>query len=178
MSETNRNLIGLGLTSLTAVVVTVSVWTATKKRVILSNVSPVCKRSIVPPTEWIDQGAFEVLTAICDALIPSVNTKELSIDRLRESVEALHLNLTKATSPLTDEFIQKNEGYLCRGAIDMNLHMIAVQALGTVITEAEQSQLWLVLKLLSYQFGCHAITGYPVAFQVKECFYKYLIHIY
>lgn len=164
----------VGVSVLTALTVTISLWLGAKRRSILSNSKTACKTESLPADcAWLSQGSFDVLTSICDAFLPSVKPAELTTEKVHDSIDSIHPLLRTDAVQFTESYIAENKKFLCRGALDMKVHLAATDAIGKLITADERFQLSLMLKLLSTSAGCFMVTGFPVSFQVP--FYAHFV---
>lgn len=167
MSESRGRQFAVGVSVLAAVTVTFSVWVGAKRRAILSTAKTSCKTECLPADcEWLSQGSFDVLTAICDAFIPAIKPSELTTEKVHDSIDSIHPLLRTDAVQFTDAYIADNKEFLCRGALDLKVHLATTDAIGKLITAEERFQLSLMLKLLSTSAGSFMVTGFPVAFQV------------
>lgn len=168
MSGRDDRLVAFSLAAVTTAAVTGCTWINSRKNYILSGGSPIARLFPCPEVNWIGQDAFNVLTAICDAFIPAVNPSELSKSRVYDAILSIHPELTSCLAECDQNFLATNGPYLCRGAISMDLHTLAAKAIDALITKSEQSELALMLNILSTSVGCFLTAGYPMPFQVSS----------
>lgn len=114
---------------------------------------------------WIGQSSYEVLIAVCDALLPSLSVKECSDEELLKSFAKLGVTTVDDDLGVSLRAIGQVRAYLCAGAVDCGTPKHAAEALQSLISVPEQEQLSLVLLLLSTSVGNFLFSGYPVAFQ-------------
>lgn len=119
----------------------------------------------------IHQPAFDVLTSICDTLIPAFKSgdiKEKIQDLLRLQNISLD-NLLKSTDITEDQEI-----HLKRGAIASKVHIEVARAMLTDLLIEDRKQISLFLTILSYSAGNFLLTGFPVPFEELSLKYRYL----
>jgi hypothetical protein len=114
---------------------------------------------------WIDECQYNVFSAICDTLIPALTSSECSSEKLQESLNAIHKEVTKETG-MTLQHLLNNKRYLCAGACDYGTNRHAAETLQLFISNEELAKLSTILKLFNTSVGTFLLTGYPVPFQV------------
>ena len=167
MSDQANKQFAVGVAALSTVALTFILGVRSQRNKIQNTKSGICRRfEITEATEWLDQGSYDVITSIVDTFLPSIVPHELTLGRLHEAVDAIHPKLRKFGVPIDQSVLEEHRDYLCRGALDMNLHTIVAEALGKLITDTERLQAHLMLRVLSTSLGCYMVTGFPAAFQV------------
>jgi hypothetical protein len=117
---------------------------------------------------WLDQTSFDVLTAICDTIVPSYNS---DLDCSRSLLEEELLKISPIISTkcvLTIDNLMRNKEVLLRGAVESRTHILVADALQTFSHKFDQQQLYILLRLLGTSIGCFLLTGIPVPFQVCQ----------
>ena len=177
MDTSKGRSFAVAVSLLSAASVSFSLWVAAKRLRILSGHADnetqsnnnVSNKSTLPSgNDWLDQVGYDVLTSICDAIIPSVGDADLTTKSVNQAVDALHPEMRQSglADSIDANFIAKNKAYLGRGAVEMNVPAVAADAIGRLITPTERQQVYVMLRVMSTSAGCFLVTGMPVAFQV------------
>ncbi len=147
----------------------------------------ICKLSVLPADcEWMDQASFEVLTAICDAMIPSYNADlDCSQAQLEDELHRIGSNQLPKNCALSVENLIAKRRNLLRGAVESRTHILSADALQSFAYKFDQHQLYILLRLLGTSVGCYLICGYPVPYQVRttatiilQCFCSRCAHCF
>jgi hypothetical protein len=141
----------------------------------LSDINHVMKSKV--PTQqddddvvikWCDRDSFEVLSQLCDALIPSFPATSCTTEAIQSAIIAIHPSLAKESNKTSMIFnvdhLQNHKEYLCRGAIDIRLPKVFAKVIQKLASQDDQWKLYLLLKLLSTSIGTYLLFGWPVAF--------------
>lgn len=138
----------------------------------LSDINHVITKSIDDDDimiKWCDQASFEVLSQLCDALIPSLPTASCTPEAIQSAIIAIHPSLAKESNRKSMIFnvndLQHHKEYLCRGAIDIRLPIVFAKVIQKLASQDDQWKLYLLLKLLSTSIGTYLLFGWPIAFQ-------------
>lgn len=116
---------------------------------------------------WLDQTSFDVLTAICDTLVPSYHS-ELDCSQLLLQEELTKISpVISNKCALTIDNLVHNKLVLLRGAVESRTHILVADALQTFSHKFDQQQLYILLRILGTSIGGYFLTGIPVPFQVK-----------
>jgi len=141
----------------------------------LSDINHVMKSKV--PTQqddddvvikWCDRESFEVLSQLCDALIPSLPATSCTSEAILSAIIAIHPSLAKESNKTSMIFnvdhLQNHKEYLCRGAIDIRLPKVFAKVIQKLASQDDQWKLYLLLKLLSTSIGTYLLFGWPIAF--------------
>ena len=113
---------------------------------------------------WVDDNAFEVVVAICDAFIPKLDENSISGSSVIASFENLYPGISKI-GILPKDFVYHKK-HIARGALESDIPFIMCLAFQNLLSKNDQIKLFLLLKLLSTTVGCFLITGNFAPFQV------------
>ncbi|RYY88606.1 hypothetical protein EON63_02185 [archaeon] len=116
---------------------------------------------------WLDQGAYEALIAICDALLPSLSVQSTTDEELLKILRKMGIANAPDTLRASLSSLRAFKGFLCAGAVDNGTHRHAAQAVQSLLCRKEQEQLYAVLKAMSTSMGNFVLTGYVVPFKVS-----------
>jgi len=170
MSELKEMQSTLAVAAVSTALLSFSLWVLSQRQKISASPRVSKRFAVTENNAWLDQASYNVVTAICDAFVPSLETSDLTLDKLFAATDAIDPGLRKHCITIDQSTIKEHRDYLLRGALDINLHWVVADAIGKLVTKEERFQVALMLKVLSTSAGCYMVTGYPVAFQV--CSYK------
>lgn len=115
---------------------------------------------------WLDDDAFAVLTAICDALIPHIEPEDLTMANLRSAVDAICPGVFEALK-FTSEDLNRHKTHLSRGAIESKLPETVALIMQQFVYEKDRKEVSLLLKLLSTSLGGFIFSLKLAPFQVR-----------
>ena len=108
---------------------------------------------------WLDIDTFNVLSAICDTLIPASNDK-LSANEMDSCFrDAFAVDDTVDLSDLPCFSSNIDGKYFCKGAIEGKTHVHAALAIQMYVSADEKALLYLVLKAMGCSLGSWLVTG-------------------
>lgn len=166
MSELKEKQVVVAVAAATTVALTFMLGVFSQRNKIKSGINVVRRFDLEEGNPWLDQGCYDVITAVCDAFLPSIKPAELTVDKVNAAADAIHPDLRHFCVRVDQTLIEQHRAYLCRGAIDLNIHSVVAEVLEKLITKEERLQVWLMLKVLSNSAGCFMVTGNPAPFQV------------
>uniref|UniRef100_A0A7S3HD47 4Fe-4S ferredoxin-type domain-containing protein n=1 Tax=Spumella elongata TaxID=89044 RepID=A0A7S3HD47_9STRA len=172
MSELKEMQRTLAVASVSTALLSFSLWVLSQRQKISSSPRVAKRFAVTENNAWLDQASYNVVTAICDAFFPSLETSDLTLDKLFTATDAIDPGLRKHCIKIDQSTIKEHRDYLLRGALDINLHWVVADAIGKLVTKEERFQVALMLKVLSTSAGCYMVTGYPVAFQDMPLAYR------
>lgn len=120
---------------------------------------------------WLNGNSYVVLAAIIDAVIPAYTLAECSDQNILKTLHSLHPQLPDCEHIILNvKDISKYRTYLCAGALQYGNHKQIAELLERFSTTLEKRKLNMLLQLLSTSLGGFFLTGYPIPFQVRECY--------
>lgn len=120
---------------------------------------------------WINQSSFEVLTSICDALIPSIENDSFDEQmQILQRLQDVSLDVLSNKSDITE--IEKK--YITRGAIELKVHEEVARGMQSDLLSEDKKKISELLNILTYSAGNYLLTGYPVPFEDLSLKYRCL----
>lgn len=141
-----------------------------KEKYLLSNIDNIDKQNVSDDSDdivikWCDQSSFEVLTSLCDSFIPSIELSLCTPELILQSIHSIHPMLSNDNMLFSNmDFLKENIDYLCRGALDIDIHIVMTKTIQILVSTSDQFQFYLMLKLLNTSFGTFILFGYPIAY--------------
>lgn len=113
---------------------------------------------------WLNQSQYDVLVAICDTLIPSIDPSAVTSASLNEAFAAMCPEITSSGILGNPCELSKHADFFARGAVAMNIPSLAAEAVQHFIPIEGKQDLALFLTLLSTSVSTMLISGYAVPF--------------
>lgn len=117
---------------------------------------------------WLDDTAFSVLVAICDAILPRIAANDIDSKDILEAFESMCPGI-KDLHIISPEEVEKHKAHFVRGALDMNVAEFTALAFQGALLPDDKQKLSMFLKVLSTTPGTLLLFGYAAPFQVCAC---------
>jgi hypothetical protein len=126
----------------------------------------VCMRRSRRPTEviWLSDDGFQALVAICDAILPSCGSEEITVDNLMDAFEKMSPGV-KAMNLFTKDDVEKHKAHFMRGALELKVPEFTALAFQGALLKEDKEKLSLFLNLISSSLGSFLLFGLFAPFQ-------------
>lgn len=112
-------------------------------------------------TLWLSQNSFNVLTAICDTFIPSIDIDDVTFESIAKAFDSSSF---LSSGILDFNNLKEHKDYFANGAIKTSCHIKIAEVLSNFLYSNEKEEFNMILNILGTSAGNCLITGFAVPF--------------